>query len=78
MALKNLFKPPHLKRFLLALAAAITAAGVDALSNGRAVLGIGASGPQVIEGFHGLEYDAPVTRTREIIEICRTSSRKGA
>ena len=50
---------------------ALTAAGVDALSNGRAVLGIGASGPQVIEGFHGVEYDAPVTRTREIIEICR-------
>lgn len=50
---------------------AMTAAGVDALSNGRAVLGLGASGPQVIEGFHGVPYDAPVTRTREIIEICR-------
>jgi F420-dependent oxidoreductase-like protein len=50
---------------------AMTAAGVDALSGGRAVLGIGASGPQVIEGFHGVPYDAPVTRTREIIEICR-------
>ena len=50
---------------------AMTAAGVDALSNGRAVLGIGASGPQVIEGFHGVPYDAPLTRTREIIEICR-------
>ena len=44
---------------------AMTAAGVDALSNGRAVLGLGASGPQVIEGFHGVPYDAPVTRTRE-------------
>ena len=50
---------------------AMTAAGVDALSDGRAVLGIGASGPQVIEGFHGIAYDAPVQRTREIIEICR-------
>jgi len=50
---------------------AMTAAGVDALSNGRAVLGLGASGPQVIEGFHGVVYDAPLTRTREIIEICR-------
>ena len=50
---------------------AMTAAGVDALSGGRAMLGIGASGPQVIEGFHGVAYDAPVTRTREIIEICR-------
>jgi F420-dependent oxidoreductase-like protein len=35
------------------------------------MLGIGASGPQVIEGFHGVPYDAPLTRTREIIEICR-------
>jgi F420-dependent oxidoreductase-like protein len=50
---------------------AMTAAGVDALSGGRAMLGIGASGPQVIEGFHGVAYDAPVTRTREVIEICR-------
>lgn len=50
---------------------AMTAAGLDALSNGRAILGLGASGPQVIEGFHGVPYDKPVTRTREIIEICR-------
>jgi F420-dependent oxidoreductase-like protein len=55
---------------------AMTAAGVDALSGGRAMLGIGASGPQVIEGFHGVAYDAPVTRTREIIEICRKIWRK--
>lgn len=50
---------------------AMTAAGVDALSGGRAMLGLGASGPQVIEGWHGLPYDAPVTRLREIITICR-------
>jgi len=50
---------------------AMTAAGVDALSGGRAMLGLGASGPQVIEGFHGIKYDAPVTRIREVIEICR-------
>jgi len=50
---------------------AMTAAGVDSLSNGRAMLGPGASGPQVREGFHGVPYDAPVTRTREIIQICR-------
>jgi F420-dependent oxidoreductase-like protein len=50
---------------------AMTAAGLDALSNGRAILGLGASGPQVIEGFHGVPYDKPVARTREIIEICR-------
>ena len=50
---------------------AMTAAGLDALSNGRFNLGLGASGPQVIEGFHGVPYDKPVTRTRETIEICR-------
>jgi F420-dependent oxidoreductase-like protein len=50
---------------------AMTAAGLDEISGGRAVLGIGASGPQVIEGFHGVAYDRPLQRTREIIEICR-------
>ena len=48
-----------------------TAAGFDYVSDGRAVLGLGASGPQVIEGWHGVAYDAPLARTREIIEICR-------
>ena len=50
---------------------AMTAAGLDYVSDGRFTLGIGASGPQVIEGWHGVPYDAPVGRTREIIEICR-------
>lgn len=50
---------------------AMTAAGLDMLSDGRFELGLGASGPQVIEGFHGVAYDDPVGRTREIIEICR-------
>jgi F420-dependent oxidoreductase-like protein len=50
---------------------AMTAAGLDALSGGRAILGLGASGPQVIEGFHGVPYDKPIARTREIIDICR-------
>ncbi|HEX9530585.1 MAG TPA: LLM class F420-dependent oxidoreductase [Acidimicrobiales bacterium] len=50
---------------------AMTAAGLDAVSNGRFVLGLGASGPQVIEGWHGVPYDKPVQRTREIIDICR-------
>jgi F420-dependent oxidoreductase-like protein len=50
---------------------AMTAAGVDALSGGRAVLGLGASGPQVIEGWHGVPYDRPLARTREIVDICR-------
>src|SRR5713101_1325141 len=48
-----------------------TAAGLDEISDGRAILGLGASGPQVIEGWHGVPYDRPVQRTREIIEICR-------
>ena len=50
---------------------AMTAAGMDALSDGRFHLGLGASGPQVIEGWHGLRYDAPIGRTREIVSICR-------
>ena len=49
----------------------MTAAGLDALSDGRFILGLGASGPQVIEGFHGVPYDAPIGRTREIIDVCR-------
>jgi F420-dependent oxidoreductase-like protein len=48
-----------------------TIAGLDELCEGRAILGLGASGPQVIEGWHGVAYDRPVQRTREIIEICR-------
>lgn len=50
---------------------AMTAAGIDYLSDGRAMLGLGASGPQVIEGFHGVPYDAPLGRLKETIEICR-------
>jgi F420-dependent oxidoreductase-like protein len=50
---------------------AMTAAGLDALSAGRFILGIGASGPQVIEGWHGVPYDRPIQSTREVIEICR-------
>lgn len=55
---------------------AMTAAGLDFVSDGRFVLGLGASGPQVIEGFHGVPYDAPVGRTREIVEICRAVWRR--
>src|ERR1700747_750721 len=50
---------------------AMTAAGLDFVSGGRFTLGLGTSGPQVIEGWHGVPYDAPVGRTREMIEICR-------
>ena len=52
---------------------AMTAAGLDYVSDGRFVLGLGASGPQVVEGLHGVEYDAPLQRTREIVDICRTA-----
>lgn len=50
---------------------AMTAAGLDYVSDGRFTLGLGASGPQVIEGFHGVPYSAPLGRTREVIEIAR-------
>jgi F420-dependent oxidoreductase-like protein len=53
-----------------------TAAGLDALSGGRFTLGLGASGPQVIEGFHGVPYDRPLTRMKEIIQICRSAWRR--
>ena len=55
---------------------AMTAAGLDFVSNGRFTLGLGASGPQVIEGFHGVAYDAPIGRTREIVDICRSVWRR--
>ena len=48
-----------------------TAATLDDVSGGRALLGLGASGPQVVEGFNGLEFTTPLARTREVIEICR-------
>src|SRR5271154_2967835 len=50
---------------------AMTAAGLDYVSGGRFTLGLGTSGPQVIEGWHGVPYDAPIGRTRELVEICR-------
>ena len=50
---------------------AMTAAGLDYVSDGRFVLGLGASGPQVVEGFHGVRYSAPLARTREVVSICR-------
>lgn len=49
----------------------MTAAGLDAVSEGRFVLGLGASGPQVVEGFHGVPYQMPLARTREVVDICR-------
>jgi len=57
-------------------ALAQTAAGLDNVSSGRAILGLGASGPQVIEGWHGLPYDRPLGRTREVVEIVRAALRR--
>ncbi|MCU1361420.1 MAG: putative oxidoreductase [Ilumatobacteraceae bacterium] len=50
---------------------AMTAAGCDYVSDGRFILGLGASGPQVIEGFHGVPYEKPMQRTKEYIQACR-------
>jgi F420-dependent oxidoreductase-like protein len=50
---------------------AMTAMTLDSMSGGRFILGLGTSGPQVIEGWHGVPFVKPLQRTREIIEICR-------
>ncbi|GHE68252.1 LLM class F420-dependent oxidoreductase [Streptomyces griseoaurantiacus] len=55
---------------------AMTAAGLDHVSGGRFVLGLGVSGPQVVEGFHGVPADAPLARTRAVVGICRTVWRR--
>jgi F420-dependent oxidoreductase-like protein len=51
--------------------AAMTAMTLDHLSGGRFILGLGPSGPQVVEGWHGVTYEKPLTRTREYIQIIR-------
>jgi F420-dependent oxidoreductase-like protein len=53
-----------------------TAAGLDNVSGGRAIIGLGASGPQVIEGWHGLPYEKPLGRTREVIDLMRRGLRR--
>ncbi|WP_037573766.1 LLM class F420-dependent oxidoreductase [Phaeacidiphilus oryzae] len=53
-----------------------TAAGLDAISGGRFILGLGTSGPQVIEGWHGLPYDRPLGRTREVVDLVRRILRR--
>lgn len=50
---------------------AMTALTLQSLSNGRFMLGLGNSGPQVIEGWHGLPFDRPLQRMRELVEIVR-------
>ena len=54
---------------------AMSAMTLQHLSDGRFVLGLGTSGPQVMEGWHGVPFSRPVTRTRETIEIIRTVTR---
>lgn len=55
---------------------AMTAATLDTLSGGRFRLGLGVSGPQVSEGWHGVRFDAPLGRTREYVDIVRMALRR--
>jgi F420-dependent oxidoreductase-like protein len=55
---------------------AMTAATLDLMSGGRVLLGLGASGPQVVEGWHGQSFGKPLGRTREYIEIVRAAIRR--
>ena len=57
---------------------AMTAAGCDYVSDGRFILGLGASGAQVVEGFHGMPYEKPMQRIKEYIEACRDIWRREA
>jgi F420-dependent oxidoreductase-like protein len=52
---------------------AMTFAGLDFVSGGRIHCGLGASGPQVIEGFHGVAYEKPMLRIKEYMEVCRAT-----
>jgi len=53
-----------------------TAAGLDFVSDGRFILGLGASGPQVIEGFHGVPYEKPMPRIRDYINVARMTMKR--
>ena len=55
---------------------AMTAATIDTLSGGRFRLGLGVSGPQVTEGWHGVRFDKPLTRTHEYVDIVRIALRR--
>jgi len=57
-------------------ATAMTVASLDQLSNGRVLLGLGTSGPQVVEGWHGVAWGKPLGRTREYVEIVRSALRR--
>lgn len=53
---------------------AMTATTLNSISGGRFILGLGTSGPQVIEGWHGVSFSRPIQRTRELIEIVRLAT----
>ena len=55
---------------------AMTAATLDLLSGGRFLLGLGTSGPQVVEGWHGQPWGKPLEKTREYVEIVRAALRR--
>ena len=55
---------------------AMTAATLDLMSGGRFILGLGTSGPQVVEGWHGQPWGKPLGKTREYVEIVRTALRR--
>src|SRR5437588_9886310 len=57
---------------------AMTAVTLDLLSGGRFLLGLGLSGPQVVEGWHGEAYGRPLEKTREYVEIVRAVLRREA
>ena len=57
---------------------AMTAMSLDSISGGRFILGLGPSGPQVVEGWHGVPYGKPLTRTREYVSILRKVLRREA
>src|SRR5258708_29482421 len=65
-------RPPRSTLFPYTTLFRSTAATIDLLTGGRFMLGIGASGPQVVEGWHGVVYGKLLTRTREYVEIIRT------
>src|SRR5947207_3001054 len=57
---------------------AMTAATLDTLSGGRFLLGLGLSGPQVVEGWHGQPYGKPLAKTRGLVEVVREIGRREA